>query len=103
MQGFFSGISFRLAKIGVLVALGVGFVMGIAQLYLDLQAHKGNTHELISRITEVSTPPAARAVHTLDNTLAAEVVNGLLKYDFIISVTIEDELGNDLASGDQPQ
>ena len=103
MQGFFSGISFRLAKIGVLVALGVGFVMGIAQLYLDLQAHKGNTHELISRITEVSTPPAARAVHTLDNTLAAEVVNGLLKYDFIISVTIEDELGNDLASGSKPR
>src|SRR5690606_29440451 len=63
------------------------------------QAHIANTHELVARITEVSTPPAARAVHTLDNTLAAEVVNGLLKYDFITSVTIEDELGNDLASG----
>ncbi len=98
MQSFFSGISFRLAKIGVLIALGVGCLMGAVQLYLDFQAHVTNTHALISRITAVSTPPAARAVHTLDNTLAAEVVNGLLKYDFIISVTIQDELGNDLAN-----
>ena len=103
VQSFFSGISFRLAKIGVLIALGVGTVMSIFQLYLDFQAHVNNTHELISRITEVSTPPAARAVHTLDNTLAAEVVNGLLKYDFIISVSIQDELGNDLAASSKPR
>lgn len=103
MQGFFSGISFRLARIGVLIALSVGCVMSAIQLYLDFQAHIANTRELVARITEVSTPPAARAVHTLDNTLAAEVVNGLLKYDFITSVTIEDELGNDLASGTKPR
>jgi diguanylate cyclase (GGDEF)-like protein/PAS domain S-box-containing protein len=103
VQGFFSGISFRLARIGVLIALTVGFIMSAVQLYLDFEAHKAHTEELIGRITEVSTPPAARAVHTLDNTLAAEVVNGLLKYDFITSVTIEDELGNDLASGKKPR
>lgn len=103
MQGFFSGISFRLAKIGILTALGVGLVMSAVQLYIDFQTQLANNSRLIERITEVSTPPAARAVHTLDGTLAAEVVNGLLKYDFITAVTIEDELGNDLASGSKPR
>lgn len=98
MQGFFQGISFRLAKIGVVVALLVGIFMSAVQIYIDYQAQKTEVNRLINRITEVSTPPAARAVHTLDNMLAAEVATGLMRYDFIIAVIIEDELGNELAA-----
>lgn len=98
MQGFFQGISFRLAKVGVVIALLIGILMSMVQMYIDYQVHSTEISRLISRITEVSTPPAARAVHTLDNMLASEVTTGLMKYDFIIAVTIEDELGNELAS-----
>ena len=98
MQVFFQGISFRLAKVGVIIALLVGVFMSALQMYIDFQVQSTEINRLISRITEVSTPPAARAVHTLDNMLASEVTTGLMKYDFIIGVTIEDELGNELAA-----
>jgi len=98
VQGFAQGISFRLAKVGVVIALIVGILMSAVQIYIDYQVHSSEINRLISRITEVSTPPASRSVHTLDNMLAREVTTGLMRYDFIIAVTIEDEVGNELAS-----
>lgn len=98
MQGIAHGISFRLAKVGVVIAVIVGLVMSAVQMYIDYQVQSTEIGRLISRITEVSTPPAARAVHTLDHRLAEEVATGLMRYDFIIAVTIEDEAGNELAS-----
>ncbi len=97
MQGFFQGISFRLAKVGVVVALLVGFVISAIQIYIDFHSESTQVNSLVSRIMAVSTPPAARAVHTLDNALAAEVATGLMQYDFIIAVSIQDELGKELA------
>ncbi len=98
MQGFTQGISFRLAKVGVVIALLVGLLMSLIQMYIGYQGHSAEISRLISRITEVSTPPAARAVHTLDNMLAREVTTGLMRYDFIVAVSIEDEFGNELAT-----
>ncbi len=98
MQGFFQGISFKLAKVGVVIALLVGVMISAVQIYIDYLAQISEVNRLVNRITEVSTPPAARAVHTLDNMLAAEVAAGLMRYDFIVAVTIEDELGNELAT-----
>ncbi len=72
--------------------------MSALQIYIDFQVQSAEIYRLINRITEVSTPPAARAVHTLDNMLAKEVAAGLMRHDFIIAVTIDDELGNELAS-----
>lgn len=98
MQGFAQGISFRLAKVGVVIAFIVGILMSAVQMYIDYQVQSTEITRLVSRITEVSTPPAVRAVHTLDDELAREVATGLMRYDFIIAVTIEDEETNELAS-----
>ncbi|MEJ2418942.1 MAG: diguanylate cyclase, partial [Exilibacterium sp.] len=83
MQAFFRGISFRLAKIGVILAIVLGLSMSSVQLYLDFQHQEQELENLVNRAIEVATPPAARAVHTLDDDLSAEVINGLLTYDFI--------------------
>lgn len=99
MQAFFRGISFRLAKVGVVLAFTLGVLMSSVQLYLDFLGQEKALENLVNRVIEVATPPAARAVHTLDDDLSAEVVNGLLSYDFINDVTIADELGNILAQG----
>ncbi len=101
MQGITQGISFRLAKVGVVIALIVGILMSALQMYIDYQAKSSEISRLITWITQVSTPPASRAVHTLDNRLAQEVATGLIRYDFIIAVTIEDEAGNELASANK--
>lgn len=99
----FSSISFRLAKVGVVLAFILGLAMSSVQLYLDLKGQEQTLENLVNRVIEVTTPPAARAVHTLDDDLSLEVVNGLLAYDFIYEVMISDELGNVLASGSKPR
>ncbi len=99
MQAFFKGISFRLAKVGVILAFVLGLIMSSVQLYLDYQNQEKSLQALVDRVIEVASPPAARAVHTLDDDLSVEVVNGLLAYDFIYDVSITDELGNVLAQG----
>ena len=96
---FFHGISFQLAKIGIILAFVLSFFMSSAQLYLDFHNQQQELESLINRVIEVATPPAARSVQTLDDELSDEVVNGLLRYGFIYEVTITDELGNILAQG----
>ncbi len=97
---FFQGVSFRLAKIGIILAFLLGLLMSSFQLYLDLRNQRYELNQLFHRVLEVATPPAVRAVHTLDDDLSTEVVNGLLAYDFVTSVQITDELGNTLAQGE---
>ena len=97
MQGFFHGISFRLAKLGVIIALLIGTLMSAVQIYFDFSAKSTAVNNQIVSITDMSTPPAARAIHTLDNMLANEVAEGIMVNDFIVAVTIEDELGNVIA------
>jgi len=41
----------------------------------------------------VATPPAGRALYTLDAELAQEVVSGLVQFEFIIYVALKDEFG----------
>lgn len=96
---FFDGISFQLAKIGIIVAFVLSFLMNSVQLYLDYHNQQQEFDSLIERVIEVATPPAARSVQTLDDELSDEVVNGLLRYGFIYEVEIADEVGNILAQG----
>ena len=103
MQSFFQGISYRLAKVGVVLAFVLGLAMSSFQLYLDYLSQEQELDLLIERVVEVAAPPATRAVHTLDDDLSTEVVNGMLAYDFIFDVSILDELGNVLARGDKPR
>lgn len=95
----FHGISFQLAKIGIILAFVLSFVMSSTQLYLDYRNQERELESLIQRVVEVATPPAARSVQTLDDELSDEVVNGLLRYGFIYEVEIVDEVGNVLAQG----
>jgi diguanylate cyclase (GGDEF)-like protein/PAS domain S-box-containing protein len=98
----FQGISFRLAKVTVVLAFFLGISMTGLQLYMDFLAQSDTLDVLAKRVSKVIEPPATRAVHTLDDDLSLEVVNSLLAYDFVYDVVINDELGNALASGSKP-
>lgn len=99
----FQGISFRLAKIGVVLAVILSILMSWVQFYLDFMSQEKEFESLIDKILKVSTPPAVRAVSTLDDELAYEVVNGLLRYGYVYSVIIYDDTGNILAQGSNPR
>ncbi|WP_331346715.1 putative bifunctional diguanylate cyclase/phosphodiesterase [Cellvibrio sp. UBA7661] len=96
---FFNGISFQLAKIGIILAFVLSFILSSVQLYLDFLNQEKELKTLIDRVVQVATPPAVRSVSTLDDELAYEVVNGLLRYGFIYEVVIYDDTGNVLAQG----
>lgn len=97
MQGFFEGISFRLAKVGVVLALLVGILMSAIQIYIDYQSQLLQVDAMIQRAIHVSTPPAERAVYTLDLELGDEVATGLMQHDFIVEVFLHDEVGDQVA------
>jgi diguanylate cyclase (GGDEF)-like protein/PAS domain S-box-containing protein len=97
---FFHGISFQLAKIGIILAFVLSFIMSTGQTYLDYRNQQKELATLIDRVLQVAKPPAARSVATLDEELSDEVVNGLLRYGFIFEVTISDEQGNILSKGE---
>ena len=99
----YKGISYRLATVGVVIAFGLGLLLSTWQMLIDYQRQDTHLNELVDRVVEVARPPAIRAVHTLDDDLSSEVVDGILAYDFVIEVTIFDELGNILASGVKPR
>lgn len=96
---FFNGISFQLAKIGIILAFVLSFLLSSVQLYLDFLNQEKELQSLIDRVIQVATPPAVRSVSTLDDELSYEVVNGLLRYGFIYEVVIYDDTGHVLAQG----
>lgn len=96
---FYHGISFQLAKIGIILAFVLSFILSSFQLYLDFLNQQKELDSLIDRVIQVATPPAVRSVSTLDDELSYEVVNGLLRYGFIYEVVIYDDTGNILAQG----
>jgi len=96
---FFNGISFQLAKFGIILTFLLSFLLSSIQLYLDFLSQQKELDNLIDRVIQVATPPAVRSVSTLDDELSYEVVNGLLRYGFIYQVVIYDDTGNVLAQG----
>lgn len=101
-HSFLNSISFRLAKIGVALALLLSILMNSIQVYIDYGNQTRDFERLVERISLVATPPALRAVATQDHALAYEVASGLLRYDFIYDVIIYDEQQNVLAQGRTP-
>lgn len=96
-------ISFKLARAALLIALSVGVLVSIVQVYLDYAGHRQEVAAIVTRILNAADPPAQRSILTLDTFLAQEVVNGLINYEFIANATIQDELGNVLANVSQPR
>ncbi len=94
---FIHGISFQLAKIGIILAFVLSFVMSFIQTSFDYFEQQRELAKFIDQVIAVAKPPAARSVATLDEELSDEVVNGLLKYGFIYEVVIADEQGNILS------
>ena len=90
MQNFFRGISFRLAKVGIVLALLVCILVSIVEVYIDYRSHKVQIDELISRIASVSAPHAVYAIKKDNVKLASIVVSGLMQYSFVEQATLLD-------------
>ena len=95
-------LSFRLAKIGVLLAFLVGVFLSGIQVYMDFLDEDRYLEKRMGDILQVAEKPAARAVYIIDPALANHVLDGLFVYEFVQEATIRDDLGQVLASKSRP-
>ena len=96
-------LSFKLARIGVVLAFLLGLIFSALQLVQDYRTQTKSLDAQIQRILDVAMPPASRAVPIFSRDLANEVVQGLLEYPFILSAEIHDDSDQVLAKQFQTQ
>ena len=88
-----SRIAFTLSRYVILMAFLIGITLSSAQVIYDFTSQDEELDATVQEIQKSSLPSAIRSVTTLDKSLAKEVVVGILKYDFIESAEITDDLG----------
>ncbi len=84
-------ISYQLATRSVLAALVLGLAFSAAQLANDYAEQQDRVQMSVTNILAAANKPATVAAFHLDGKLAREVIDGLFAYDFVSSVSIEDE------------
>ncbi len=96
-----SRLAITLSRYVILMAFFIGIALSSAQVIYDFTSQDEELDATIQEIQKSSLPSAIRSVTTLDKSLAKEVVVGLLKYEFIESAEITDELGITLSKGNK--
>ena len=91
-------ISVKLARYGVAAAFFLGIVTSVAQIFQDLSNEADKLNSNIGSVLEMARPPAIAAARSLDDTQAAQIINGLMTYDFVVDAQILSDLGEVLAS-----
>ena len=95
-------LTFRLIRFGILITLVTTFVLASIQITSDYHNQVRIIDNQINSILNAAKQPATRAVHTLDEPLAKEVINGLSHYPYITEMKIEDETQQQLAIFKRP-
>jgi len=93
-------LSFRLAAWVTLIALGLGVIFSLFQIYVDYFNVQKESDNTTQQVLKTLLKPAAQAVYQLDTALGYEVVEGLMQYDPIWKVELLDDNDVLLAEGE---
>ncbi len=94
-------LSFRLAAGATLIAIGLGILFSLLQIYVDFFSVQTESDNATQQVLQTLRKPAAQAVYQLDPLLADEVVVGLMKYEPIWKVELRDDNDELLAEGER--
>jgi signal transduction histidine kinase/CheY-like chemotaxis protein len=95
-------LSYKQAKLTVLVAFILGTLLSLIQVGLDYASEDASIDREIRSLLEISHNPAARISYNIDAELAQELVLGLLRSPAVMRAEIIDNSGLVLASVDRP-
>ncbi|MDG9930365.1 MULTISPECIES: response regulator [unclassified Pseudomonas] len=95
-------LSYKQAKLTVLVAFILGTLLSLIQVGLDYASEDASIDREIQSLLEISHNPAARISYNIDAELAQELVLGLLRSPAVMRAEIIDNSGLVLASVDRP-
>ncbi len=95
-------ISVQQAWRAVLAALLIGLIVTGVQIIADLERENLRIDSLIEQVARISSGPASNAAFALDSELAGKVVNGLMAYRAIRTITLKAEFDRLLAQSSRP-
>ena len=88
---FSQRLSFRQTRYALAVAFLTGLAFSFLQIALDYRQQNLTIDHEISALLEISSAPASRIAYNIDNELAQELLNGLIRSPAIISAEIRDD------------
>jgi len=90
-------LSYRQARLVVMIAVGLGMLFSFLQIYLDYFSTQKEFDSSINQLVDTIKQPAIQAAYTLDRGLAEKVVQGLFHYQAIYKVELLDDSKETLA------
>lgn len=90
-------LSYRQARLVVMIAVGLGMLFSFLQIYLDYFSTQREFDSTINQLLDTIKQPAVQAAYTLDRGLAEKVVQGLFHYQAIYKVELLDDSKETLA------
>ncbi|WP_412562126.1 ATP-binding protein [Thalassobius sp. MITS945101] len=90
-------ISFKQARLAVILAFILGLLMSGLQIWLDFRNEKAQVDATVSQLMSAVHDTAAQAAFGFETPLAQRVVSGLFEYDAIVIAEIKTDFGDTLA------
>ena len=90
-------LSFKQARLTVLVGFALGTMLSLVQIGIDYASENAAINREIQSLLDISHNPASRIAYNLDTELAQELAMGLLRSPAITGVQISDNDKNTLA------
>lgn len=84
-------LSYKQAKLVVLIAVGLGILFSCLQIYLDFFLFQKEFDNSLQQMIEITRRPATQAIASRNSELAAEILEGFIKYEPIAEVGLLDE------------
>nr|WP_305881837.1 response regulator [Pseudomonas sp. R37(2017)] len=99
---FTNRLSFKQARLTVLVGFILGTLLSLLQIGIDYASEDASINREILSLLEISHNPASRIAYNIDAELAKELTLGLLRSPAIIGVKLTDNNGTVLAKVKRP-
>ena len=92
-----SGIAWKQARLAVLIALVIGFLFSVLQIFLDFQSARDQIQIETRNAVYLMKDAASEAAYRLDDSLAKKIVESLVETTAFDAARIEDDFGDMLA------
>ncbi|MHA3737486.1 response regulator [Pseudomonas sp. Eth.TT006] len=96
-------LSYKQARLTVLVGFILGTLLSLLQIGIDYASEDASINREILSLLEISHNPASRIAYNIDAELAQELTLGLLRSPAIVSAQLTDNNGNVLANVRRPE
>ncbi|MFF7710656.1 response regulator [Pseudomonas sp. NPDC007930] len=94
-------LSYKQARMTVVVGLVIGTLLSFAQIALDYASVTEAINRQVGSLLDITHNPASRIAYNIDGELAEELARGLLRSESVIGATLVDNDNQVLASVDR--